>query len=688
MKYRSLIALVALATALLPALVSCGEKEEVYKPTHNIKSADWYTVSASGGTIEVNDISITFPSGAFDKTEKVAVTPVKKGSVANASGRELSEFYQITFPEDGVKQPFTVSFNYSGDVKRVLVLQESYKKERYTQKTGLHTAALGGLNKNGKVSITIPGIDPAENSQPFCTLGLVDGTLSAAPSTKAAGTTFHYTVDWCIPTAAELKAFEPYREAILTVFRKEMSTVASVFYTLGIEMSEYPVPYVLIPVDKWGQHVTDNCFKASGIIEIDTKKFVELVKGGEPYNEDLYRQLQQTLVHETYHWIQDVVYDQRTCQSINRAGQSEWSMFSEAIATWLEQFTGNKRISENCPKFASSLIKDFFCSNGSDFETTGYGMGLYIKWLAGKTSNKKIVELLNYLKDNSGWFSVPSLRSAFDSFLANNKLEFFSPSTNWEQFVWDVIDKKIDARVDRDELGMDYITKIKSSKTKIMSADVYNFGFTVQRSITSEASFRELLEENPGLCLVYTQKADKLKTWLCDSDYKPLGAIEKDQQYVFKSNFFLKHKYHHTITYRIKQDTEPKVIVSNGLEAEIRPWVNSVSISFEKNGKHEYFGWEGWENGYDITVTPQSNGWMVKADYPSGAHLSFLIEKKGNKFGDATNINLKVDYDPSKNISFSRLALEGENLNSELNKTLGYKGMYQNNDVRMSLWLL
>ena len=428
MKYRSLNALLALATALLPVFVSC-EKENDYKPVHNVKSTDWYTVSSSGGTVQLNDITVEFPAGAFEKGGKIAVTPVKPGSVADVKGRELSEYYQLVFPESGVQKPFTISINYSGDAKRILVMEESYKRGRYGNITGLHAAPLGGTKVGDKIFITVPGIDPTDDGNPFFTIGLADATSSApAPSTKA-DVTFHYTVTWDIETEAQVKKLEPYREAILKLFRQNLFVVPEVFNSLGIEISEYPVLYDICPLGGgWGEHATDNVCKSWGIVYLNTNELVNIVKGGEPYDQELVGQFQQSLVHETFHWIQDVVYDNRTAQAINKAMPGDWQMFSEAMATWMEKFTGNKRISENCPKFAENVLTDFFCENKKSHQDTGYGMGLFIEWLSQKTSNKKVIKLLDYLRDNSGWFSAPSLRSAFDSVLSDNKLTFFIPS--------------------------------------------------------------------------------------------------------------------------------------------------------------------------------------------------------------------------------------------------------------------
>ena len=159
---RLITKITVLLGACLLVLSACKKEEEIIKPAIGVKSADWQTVPSSGGTISLNDISIEFPAGAFGKESKVAITPVPKGKVDEADGRELSEFYQIVFPSEGTQKPFTIKINYSGDIKRVAVLAQSPKRERYTGKKGLHAALLSSVKDDGFVSAEIPDVSQAE----------------------------------------------------------------------------------------------------------------------------------------------------------------------------------------------------------------------------------------------------------------------------------------------------------------------------------------------------------------------------------------------------------------------------------------------------------------------------------------------------------------------------------------------
>lgn len=667
--------------ACLLVLSACKKEEEIIKPAIGVKSADWQTVPSSGGTISLNDISIEFPAGAFGKESKVAITPVPKGKVDEADGRELSEFYQIVFPSEGTQKPFTIKINYSGDIKRVAVLAQSPKRERYTGKKGLHAALLSSVKDDGFVSAEIPDVSQAEGEQPFFTVGLVDASLSAAPATKA-GNILYYTVDWCVPLKEQAK-YDKYREDILEIIRTEIGTAARIFGQLGIEPSPESVKYVITPVSggNWGQHCSDQYVKTNGTVEIDINQFYKLVSKGKPYDSDLYGQLQQTIAHETFHWIHEAVYDPRCATVINIVQGNEWSMLSEAVATWLEKFTGNKRISENCPTFSESLIKAFFCA-GDDFQSTGYGMGLFIEWLSKKSSDKQIVKILEYQRDNGGWTSSASLRAAFDKVLKDNKLEFFKPADNWNKFIWEVIQNKFDDRVEsskaRNSFGLEYRAKVEHATNTFTNAEIYNFGLGMQQVVLNQ-SMKDKMSGNPGLSLAFTQKEDKVKTWVCDSKWNIIGLVEKNKPFAVDGKTALAENVCcYLLHERLEQDTKPDIIKGNIL-AEIVPWPTFVSIAVENGYLQDYYDWSNDE----ITVTLTSNGYLVKADYPGGAHLEFKIGWVNNRFADIANVYLKVDYDSSKGLSAGLIKLDYSQ-GSSIEKSLRWKGTYQGKEIIVS----
>ncbi|MBQ6822770.1 MAG: hypothetical protein IJP39_10205, partial [Bacteroidales bacterium] len=89
----------------------------------------------------------------------------------------------------------------------------------------------------------------------------------------------------------------------------------------------------------------------------------------------------------------------------------------------------------------------------------------------------------------------------------------------------------------------------------------------------------------------------------------------------------------------------------------------------------EYFDWSNDE----ITVTAASDGYVVEADYPMGAHLKFKIGRSGDRFSDISDVSLTVGYDSSKNLTTGRLKLD-----SSSEKSLLWKGTYQGNEISVA----
>ena len=88
-----------------PKTPQTPEQPENPKPDVPVNNGDWQTVPATGGTIQKDDISITFPDGTFTTDAQVAITEVMKGEIGGEY--EASPFYQITMPCNAGK-PMTI----------------------------------------------------------------------------------------------------------------------------------------------------------------------------------------------------------------------------------------------------------------------------------------------------------------------------------------------------------------------------------------------------------------------------------------------------------------------------------------------------------------------------------------------------------------------------------------------------
>jgi hypothetical protein len=260
-------------------------------------------------------------------------------------------------------------------------------------------------------------------------------------------------------------------------------------------------------------------------------------------------------------------------------------------------------------------------------------------------------------------------------------LQFFNPWDNWSKFIWDVIDCKEDSRLDSKGYGMIYRKKVNTASYKLNDSPVYNYGRTIQQ-IVPEGTVKAKLQTNPGLCMVYKQNSDKLRTWVCDSDFNRRGSAELKKPYVLTNKDALSSNYHYIITERIKQDEKPAVI-NNDATIEVIPWPKFVSINVEKGYYWDYYDWS--DDEIKVSLTP--NGYFVEADYPAGAHLQFSIGWVNDRFTDIANIYLHVDYDDSKVLKAGRLKLDYKDVSS-IEKDLRWKGTYQGKDIVITCKLL
>ena len=131
--------LLMMLTAVLLAtfITSCSESGSDSDPSTTptqpqtpVSDGDWQVVPATGGTIEKGDITITFPSGTFNKDTKIAITEVKKGETCGEY--EASKFYQLTTPAK-LDKPLSVSIKSAeqADDIRFMTVAQALEKSTY-----------------------------------------------------------------------------------------------------------------------------------------------------------------------------------------------------------------------------------------------------------------------------------------------------------------------------------------------------------------------------------------------------------------------------------------------------------------------------------------------------------------------------------------------------------------------------
>ena len=708
---------VILAGLSLAALCSCVKEDNFEKPVVPVKSADWTSVPESGGKVEVNDIVLEFPAGAFEKDGKVAVTPVPKGTVKSFKKYQISEFYQVVIPSSGTVKPFTIQFHYSGDVKDVLIIEESPKWYRNAHKRDMCAAPLETEMSGGVASAVFPAICGTDGSDQYFLVGLIENIAAkSSPSTKAGDGTgtsepatsakLLYTITWDIDNDA-------HRSTIVGLVESTIPDLERAYNAIGLEFPSSAVPYIITadfkqnseyedqPDDPstWGEHRSSKLGTTRGAVYLNVFAFYPLAETKVP-DQKLYNHLKQTMIHETLHWIHEAVYEHRTGWEIWLGGwetdnglkkttraAGEWQMLSEALATWVEQFTGDGKISENCPSYFEETINCFFNDEGKGkYQNIGYGMGCFIDWLAKKTSNKDIVKLLQYQRDNGSWYwTDPTLRADFDSFLSGKKLEFFKPSDNWEKFAFDLLSGKTDSRIETEGIGR--VIRMEKEKQAINFAgkeaiddvDIYNFSMSIQDvSFVPGRQMYNKVKENPALALAITQDGENLKTWVCDKTFNKLGYAVKGKPFAITGETALNRIK--LVTERIEQDTEP-VVLKSDITAQIVPWPRF--IEFEYGDYNGYYCWSGDE----IKVSWTSNGYYVEADFPGGSHLHFYIGWVNNRFKDVSNLYFNVEYDSSAKFEMGRLTLDYKSPSS-IEKNLKWKGTHNGKEVYLSCDLI
>lgn len=646
--------LATLFAATVLIAVSCQKEESFDKPTVNIKTADWHTIPAAGDIIEVNDILLEFPAGSFDKEAKVAITPVKPGTVKDASGRELSEFYQVVLPSSGTKQPITVGIRYSGDADMVSVCVETPHWFRNQNLFDKASTLLPTVTDDGLACAVISPMDDAGDEQPCFIIGVVDSSLSKVPKTKADNESLYFTLDWCV-SGKDKEKYEPYRAAILGLIRSELPNMLANFQLFGIDIPTDVIPYkVKVMGDRWGEHDSSRYKKTWGVVNLNVKYFYDMMQS-EPFDPVLYGQLQQTLIHETFHWIHDVMYDGRTAANTAISGSKgdEWAMLSEAIATWIEHYTGDKSISINCvnsfPTFLDSFYPERERGAGSvTFQEAGYGMGFFINWLSLKTSNKSILEILEWQREKTGWgitsglgFS-PSLKDDYNDFLAAHKLTFFDDKV-YSDFIWQILKGKTDKRFTFDLKGFAAQQIGLKDAKRVLKGTVPNFGM---RPIWFQinTNYRTECKDSPEMGVAIYQNGENLRTTACivdpETGFQPVGSAEKDKPVYIPGKYLTDENWKGLVTERIRQNTEPAMINS---EVEIHFVPVLKSVRFESGNAYD------WLAADDVMVKADGYGRYIVESRPSTySKLSFVLTRSGNRFGAVSNIVYENFVDKTK----------------------------------------
>ena len=526
-------------------MAACSEKDDVGpnetdvpKPPATVADDDWQDVSLSGGTIEKDDISITFPSGTFSSDTKVAITAVNANTVAEEGS--LSKCYQITLPSGSTNNRFSVVLQYDGTTDNVDVVARMPGVNRHTAKVSDYNFIMDAEVVGNTVQVSMPLMSSEGNENPYFTIGVFEGTTDADDQETRANGNYHFSVKWMYDiyrkykNSGNKKKIEDFLETHIPQAHKDIESLKMELPTETIRYIIDESEFVDANIDSWGFEVAPWYSKSEAHILLNARKLNSMVTSG--YQEDNVNQIDQTLVHETIHAVQDMVYDPRYACNKSRQGLfgDPWAMLSEAIGSWSECVTGDKRIAENSITDAKAFLSEFMPHYWGDntYMINGYGMGLFIKYLASQTSDDKIVELFQYQRDGKSFYD------ALKAFLNKHGLTFFTEK-DYYAFALKVLNCEIDSRIDLDRVSSDNF--IRTADGNIVNDIVYNYGVKIHkyRLGNGEAFRREVNDKAISISTttdgtvnsVYCKKGKKLSL---------LGTVQIDAPYTISVEDFTK----------------------------------------------------------------------------------------------------------------------------------------------------
>ena len=674
----------AIIPVALLALFSCGKGNGHLSLDEDavVSPADWQAVSEAAGKIEKEDVVLEFPAGTFGQTDKVAITKMASGAVGGDD--EKSPFYQFTMPDGGSSHPVTVSFHYDGDPSEVRVAMKTEYYAMSLEERLKTVRIMESTAEDGVISVTIPETQSDEGDHPVFSLGLVPADDAQSDSgTRAEDQLSQWTFGWNMWSWEKapyksvskqindyLRANIPYAQSLLSARGFQIPKIYYEIQDLGEakKVNGKEAKFV------WGYSITPRFIKSRGYILLNVRGLAKVAgnPAGDPANE-----LPKTIIHETLHALHTHCYDPRWALTEEVSGTfgSQWTMLSEAIAVWTEQFadaakcvSGPAGEEDNYMRFVKSFFPPEWWVGSGNYASHGYGMAAFIQWLSKKTNPNSIVRLLQLQKE--GYSDV---RKVFDKFLEEKHLKFFD-TEHYLEFAKSYCEGELISGANYSVF--EYSKIVKSSAPFSASYDksggkVYSYGFAPAWFKFDKELMQAYSDEN----LSFSQNTEGLETHVWyegasgsvyvgkSSDGSPL-ALPIDQ---FIRNAPTLKIF--TITVKSKMTDDSTALPSSLLVSFDKPakapniWSVGFSGDFVKNG-NSYWINEGWTDGSGystITVKPVSNGYEVYAAQ-DWYEVTFTITTKNGAFSDVVNIknvrHVDSDYDAVYNFTIDKLPLK------------------------------
>ena len=394
-----------MALVMLFSMAACGEKgddvtneAEGPKPPTTVDDNDWQTVASSGGTIEKDSISITFPSGTFSGDTKVAISNVSKGKIYG--DLEVSPFYQITMPIT-TKKATTIKIKSQKLDDDVSFIFHSTSFSRHGGTYSDSDIILESSYSNGEYSVTLPVFDnDDETNTSYFAIGLArtitsdDITRSSKPVEK--GTV--NGVKWELYIDPSAKAYNFYNEVVnvreLPKIRKYIEDAITKITDLGFKLaySDRVIYYYIRSKDEsWGEFKQSFWADSYSYIDISVEHLFYAKQDKDEFS------MPCTVLHETFHYFQSN-YDPRSAK--DKAGGypagaavDNENIIYEMGAIWIEQYANNGQLNAN---YLKEIVfkKAFYQGDKSDGKGDKLGFGLELeRWGGGSAGwqNKNVI---------------------------------------------------------------------------------------------------------------------------------------------------------------------------------------------------------------------------------------------------------------------------------------------------------
>lgn len=439
---RLLGRLIILALALC-LTTACREKNDDDGPvTPTTPTGNKFTIAATGGTVETGDIAIQIPAGTFDEAGDLYID--KASSQELVGDVAYSDFHKVTLPKNmGKEVTISIKSEYNENAHMVVSVDgwNRHSNQDVTIVTPLPTTYA-----NGAYTAKLPQMQGEDGAQPTLTVGLVDSPQDIGEETsetRASTSSKRFTIDWYYHWSLA-------ERQIVNLTRQYAEEAVNIIEKVGFRLPEgVKIPMVITKgVEGWGACNISGWGKAFYEVRLNEAMFRNIATA----NQDQLWQLKQTLVHEMLHYYTSYAYDPRWAITIASRGSKgdPWTLLEEASGSWIEKYTGDRRLGENCPANAMEFMQNFIPAQ-LDCTTSinhGYGMALALEYLAKRHGDESILKLFELKRDGK----AGNLRECFDLYLDAYEDSLFTYAA-YEAFTDEVMNYKIDERVGVSELA-------------------------------------------------------------------------------------------------------------------------------------------------------------------------------------------------------------------------------------------